>query len=78
MEGRCVAVVNPEWRGQNHVERRRELRIGNPIGRQAQELDWEAERVQRQQDHAGMGQMRRDMLSVERGAMQAADCRGLR
>ena len=61
------------WKDQGHAERRRGLKIGNPIGRQ--ERDREAQQVARQADQAGMGRVRREMLAAERGAMAAQDRR---
>ena len=63
------------WVGKLHVHRRRDLRIGNPIGRQAEHLDQEAERVERQENQAGMGRVRKELLAAERAAMSAEDQR---
>ena len=58
------------WKGQGHVERRLELKIGNPIGRRAEMLDRDAKRVE---EGMGMGDMRRRMAERERLAMAAED-----
>ena len=56
-------------------DRRRELAIGNPIGRQAEKLDQEARVVERQENQAGMGRVRKELLADERAAMSAEDQR---
>ena len=63
------------WKGKLDGHRRRELKIGNPIGRQAEKLDQEARGVERQENQAGMGRVRREMLETERAAMSAQDQR---
>ena len=63
------------WKDQGHAERRRGLKIGNPIGRQAEKLDQEARVVERQENQAGMGRVRKELLADERAAMSAEDQR---
>ena len=60
-------------RRETHAERRKELKIGNPVGRRAEVLDQEAQRAERQENLEGMGDMRRRMVLRERVAMAAAD-----
>ena len=69
-EERCIAIQNA-----GHSERRRGLRIGNPIARRAEVLHREARRVERQEMLAGMGVLRRKMAARERAAMKAEDPR---
>ena len=69
-EERCIAFQDA-----GHAERRRGLRIGNPIARRAEVLDREARRVERQEMLAGMGVLRRQMAARERAAMKAEDPR---
>ena len=66
---RCIET----WHGMCHAERRKSFKVGNPIGRRAEVLDREAKQVARQEGQAGMGILRRRMLSAERGAISAED-----
>ena len=73
-EQRCVETCN----NMGHVQRRNALKVGNPIGRQAEKLDGEARRMERQENLTGMEKLRRQMATRERRAMAAEDLRRLR